>query len=263
MGAAIARALIDTGGKVSVWNRSAAKTAPLSEAGAIAAATATEAVTAHPIVIVCVADYAAARSVVEPATTALAEKTLVNLTNGTPQQARELSAWAAAHNIDYLDGGIMAVPTGVGQPGSFVLYSGDERAFAGARRTLTALGNAVYVGPDAGAAANYDLALLSAMYGMFAGTRHAVELVGEDGAPQFIEQLLVPFLTAMAGAVTTDASDSPLSMQATALANIVAASEGVHAASQSHLIGPMHEIYAAGAGAQLPQIVRKLAAGLG
>ena len=39
MGAAIAQRLMEVGHKVSVWNRSAAKTKPLADAGATVAAT--------------------------------------------------------------------------------------------------------------------------------------------------------------------------------------------------------------------------------
>ncbi|MGW5454465.1 imine reductase family protein [Nocardia sp. NPDC003979] len=57
-----------------------------------------------------------------------------------------------------------------------------------------------YVGTDAGFAALYDIALLSAMWGMFAGATHAFALVGgEDISPVEFAPLMVAYQQAMAG----------------------------------------------------------------
>ncbi len=53
MGSAIARTFLERGFRTTVWNRTAAKAAPLADAGATAAATAAEAVAASPLVVVC------------------------------------------------------------------------------------------------------------------------------------------------------------------------------------------------------------------
>ncbi|XXZ06954.1 helix-turn-helix domain-containing protein [Sorangium sp. So ce302] len=42
---------------------------------------------------------------------------------------RHLAQVSASHGIDYLDGGIMAVPEMIGGPGSAILYSGSQTAF--------------------------------------------------------------------------------------------------------------------------------------
>lgn len=63
-----------------------------------------------------------------------------------------------------------------------------------------------YVGADAGHAALHDVALLSAMYGMFAGIAHAFALVrGEAVAPGDLAPLLASWLTAMSGSVARTA----------------------------------------------------------
>lgn len=109
----------------------------------------------------------------------MAGRDLVDLTTTTPAQARERAAWARERGARYLDGGIMAVPPmiGVEEAGGHVLYSGSRELFERHRRTPAVPAGTVYVGQDAGFAALHDVALLSAMYGMFAGAPHAFALI--------------------------------------------------------------------------------------
>ncbi|WP_437544130.1 NAD(P)-binding domain-containing protein [Sorangium sp. So ce367] len=122
-------ALIDAGHPTTVWNRSPAKARPLVARGATAAGSAEAAVSASPLIVACLFDHASVLKVLGPTAGSLRGRTLVNLTTSTPNQARELAAWSASHGIDYLDGGIMAVPEMIGGPGSAILYSGSQTAF--------------------------------------------------------------------------------------------------------------------------------------
>ncbi|MFF5114130.1 NAD(P)-dependent oxidoreductase [Streptosporangium sp. NPDC000509] len=265
MGKALAGAFLDNGHPTTVWNRTAGKGGELVERGATEAATVAEAIAASPLVVVCVLDDAAVRATLgapaapgasditdiphapgppdlanAPGTTgspgaaseALAGRTLVNLTNGTPRQARELARWASAQGADYLDGGIMAVPPMIGRPGSLILCSGSPRAFTAHEETLSATGTVSYLGEDAGRAALYDIALLSAMYGMFGGFLQAVALAGSEKVPATeFTPMVVSWLNAMiAGlpemAKAYDANDhsatvSNLEMQATGFVNLL------------------------------------------
>ncbi|AGM04768.1 NAD(P)-dependent oxidoreductase [Amycolatopsis keratiniphila] len=253
MGMALASAFLAAGHPTTVWNRSAGKADDLVAAGAARAATITEALTASPLVITCLLDYPVLHQVLDPSGGALAGRTLVNLTNGTPEQARETATWAARHDVGYLDGGIMAVPAMIGRPEALVLYSGSQAAFNQHEQTLNRMGGSRYVGADPGSASLYDLALLSAMYGQFAGARHALALVGTENAdlPEFTSSLLIPWLTAtmiglpvLAQQDTAQDSDSPSGMQAVAIANIVDASnaQGVDGDLLSHLLIPMRDL---------------------
>ncbi|MFC9654187.1 MULTISPECIES: NAD(P)-dependent oxidoreductase [unclassified Streptomyces] len=184
MGSALASTLLKAGHPTTVWNRTAAKTGPIVAQGATPAATAKDAVRAAPLVIVCLTTNDDVRGLLEPEAAHLKGRTLVNLTNGTPVQARELADWAAAHGIAYIDGGIMAVPQMIGAPGAYILYSGtDETAYATHRPTLEALAAAKWVGGDPGDAALYDLSLLTGMYGMVMGVVQAYALIGSAGVP--------------------------------------------------------------------------------
>ncbi|GAA3070428.1 NAD(P)-binding domain-containing protein [Streptomyces roseofulvus] len=200
MGTALARAWLAAGHPLTVWNRTAARAEPLAADGAAVAATAAEAVAANGLVIVCLLDDASVEAALE--TSDLTGKDVVNLTTTTPAQARTRAAWAEARGARYLDGGIMAVPPMIGVPeaGGYVFYSGARDLFETHAQTLAVPAATRYVGTDPGHAALHDVALLSAMYGLFAGAAHAFALIRkEDIDPTALAPLLTEWLTAMAG----------------------------------------------------------------
>lgn len=198
MGTALASAFLKAGHQVTVWNRSPAKTGPLVAQGALPADSAAGAVAASPLVVVCLLTNDTVKDLFATLTEEITGKTLVNLTNGTPAQARALAAWAAKHGAQYIDGGIMAVPQMIAGPHAYVLYSGDEQAYATHEPTLSALGGTKWAGTDPGLAALNDLALLTGMYGMFIGVLQAFALVRTENIPASeFSELLVPWISAM------------------------------------------------------------------
>ncbi|UYQ62523.1 NAD(P)-dependent oxidoreductase [Streptomyces peucetius] len=206
MGTALARAWLAAGHEVTVWNRTPARTEPLAAAGARVAATAAGAVAANELVVLCLLDDASVGEVLADAD--LTGKDLVNLTTGTPGDARARAEWARRRGARLLDGGIMAVPPMIGVPdsGGYVLYSGPRALFDTHRDTLAVPSGARYVGEDPGFAALHDVALLSAMTGMFAGVHHAFALIRkEDIAPGKFAGLLADWLVAMAPMAHTTA----------------------------------------------------------
>ncbi|WP_326687188.1 MULTISPECIES: NAD(P)-binding domain-containing protein [unclassified Streptomyces] len=202
MGTALARAWLAAGHPLTVWNRTPAKTAPLAAEGARVAATPAEAVAAAtgPVVL-CLLDDASVGETLDGAD--LSGKDLVNLTTSTPAQARARARWAEERGARFLDGGIMAVPPMIGHPesGGYVFYSGDRPLHERHRATLEVPAGARYVGEDAGHAALYDIALLSAMTGMFGGVTHAFALVRpeKDLDQAAFATSLAEWLGAMAG----------------------------------------------------------------
>ncbi|GAB2843071.1 NAD(P)-binding domain-containing protein [Streptomyces deserti] len=202
MGTALARAWLAAGHPVTVWNRTPRRAEALVAEGATIARSAAEAVAANRLVVACLLDDASVGETLEGAD--LTGRDLVNLTTGTPGQGRARAAWAEARGARFLDGGIMAVPPMVGVPeaGGYVFYSGSAALFEEHRDTLAVPVGTRYVGTDPGFAALHDVALLSAMSGLFAGVSHAFALIRrEDIAPKDFAPLLVSWLTAMAPAV--------------------------------------------------------------
>ncbi|MEV0808476.1 NAD(P)-binding domain-containing protein [Micromonospora sp. NPDC050200] len=201
MGSALAEALVKAGHGTTVWNRSAGRTDALVAQGAVKAETAGDAVRSSELVIICLLDHSSVHEVLDPVASELAGRSLVNLTTTTPEQSRELAAWAADAGVAYLDGGIMAVPAMIGQPGSSILYSGSADVVERYRTLLEEWGASTYFGEDAGLASLYDLALLAGMYVMFAGFMHGAAMVSAAGVPAArFAAMAAPWLTAMTGA---------------------------------------------------------------
>lgn len=236
LGRALATAFLDHGHRTTVWNRSPAKADALVARGANRAATAAEAIAAADLVIVCVLDFDTVRAVLTPAADVLRGRTLINLTSGTPQPARELAAWATGQGAEYLDGAVYAVPQTIGTPDAFVLYSGSSAVFETYREQLDLLGAPTFVGTDPGLASLYDISLLSGMYGMFAGFFQSVAVADSAQIKATdITSLLVPWLNAAAAALPGFAAEidsgdystetSNLDINTVGLANMLTATE--------------------------------------
>ncbi|WP_199432108.1 NAD(P)-dependent oxidoreductase [Qaidamihabitans albus] len=227
MGTALAEALLAAGHPTTVWNRTTARADRLVTKGAARAGSVAEGIAASRLVVTCLLDHRSVHDVLGHHADSLRGRVLVNLTSTSPDDATELATWAACHGVDYLDGGIMAVPPMIGTPDAFVLYSGSRAAFDTYHDTLAAFGACHYLGADPGMAALQDFALLSGMYGMFAGMLHAFALAGTEGieAATFAP-LLKRWLSTMIGFADTAAEQidngdygrgvvSNLAMQAT------------------------------------------------
>ncbi|MEU9713874.1 NAD(P)-binding domain-containing protein [Streptomyces sp. NPDC047976] len=174
MGKALATAFLEAGHPTTVWNRTSAKAEELAARGAAVAPTVGDAIRASSLIVVCLTDSAAVRDTVGPHRAELAGRTLVNLTSGTSDEARETATWAS----DYVDGAIMAIPDAIGRPEAFLLFSGSSSAFHTYEDTLKRLGNAVFFGEDPGLASLYDVALLGVMWGTLNAFLHGAALLG-------------------------------------------------------------------------------------
>lgn len=198
MGSALAEALISAGHPTTVWNRTPGKADRLVAAGAKPATTLEEAIDASPVVVACLFDHTSVHQVLDPVVDQLAGRTLINVTTTEPDQSRELAEWAEQRRIDYLDGGIMAVPDMIGKPGSLILYSGSAEVYERTEAALRLWGDSRFLGTDAGLAPLCDLAMLTPMYTMFAGFLHGAAMAASAKVParQYTE-MAVPFIAAM------------------------------------------------------------------
>jgi 3-hydroxyisobutyrate dehydrogenase-like beta-hydroxyacid dehydrogenase len=183
MGQALAAAFLGRGHPTTVWNRTRAKAEPLAAQGAQLAWTVRDAVTAGPLVVICVSGYDTVRDILEPVSRDLSGRTLVNLTSGTSQEARETAQWVIHQGAVYLDGAIMAVPPAIGTANATVLYSGPTTAFDRHQQALSSLGSPVYVGADHGLPSLFDAAALSLVWSTLNGFLHGAALLGKAGIP--------------------------------------------------------------------------------
>jgi len=252
MGNALAAATLDSGRSAVVWNRTRGRARALADQGAIVAVTADEAIADDGAIVVCLFDHSSVHAVIDRLAPKLAGRAVINLTTTTPNQARELAAWSAKHDIAYLDGAIMAVPSMIGQPGAAIFYSGSQAAFEENKELLDLWGQSDYFGPEPGMASLRDMAMLVGMYTMFTGFLHGAAMVGADGvsATEFAQRQ-IPFLAAMTGqlaglAATVDAQDyagagqQSLDFTEAALAALMTATlaQGVDAAA----LRPVHDL---------------------
>lgn len=184
MGSTLAQLLLDSGYRVTVWNRTAAKADALVAQGAVLAPSALAAVSASPVVIVCVHDYVATHEILGSAEIAAAfeGKLLLQLTTGAVQEARDSDAWAREHGGAYLDGAIQTAPAHMGKPDTPILLSGAEATYRGHESLLHIFGGSLtYLGDDPGAANAMDMATLSYIYGTTIGFLHGARIAETEG----------------------------------------------------------------------------------
>ncbi|CEJ14768.1 2-hydroxy-3-oxopropionate reductase [bacterium YEK0313] len=184
MGSALAAAFLRAGRKVTVWNRTPAKAATLAEAGAALAGSPAEAVAASRAVVICLSDYAATRAVLDADGVAatLGGRTLVQLSTGTPKEARDLDAAVRATGARYLDGGILAWPSHIGGDATLIYMSGSRSVYEIEEPLLRQLaGGLTFLGEDAGAAAAMFAAVLSYLAGRWIGICHGARIAQAEG----------------------------------------------------------------------------------
>lgn len=130
MGTAVARTLIAAGKRVTVWNRTASRTAGVIQLGARATSNTLSAIEASPVSILVVLDYDAVGEILrEDVLSMLHRRTIVVLTFGTKAEVHEAAAKVWDAGGSFLAGGILAYPRALGRPGTTIFYSGSASAF--------------------------------------------------------------------------------------------------------------------------------------
>jgi 3-hydroxyisobutyrate dehydrogenase-like beta-hydroxyacid dehydrogenase len=183
MGSAIASAFLNAGRATTVWNRSAEKTLALRDSGADCATDPGAAVSASPVVIVCIDDYSATRALLDEHDLypLLGDRTLIQFSTGTPQEAREAEPGATRHGGRYLDGAILAYPREVGHD-ALIAISGDGDTYRAVEPLLTALSSDLrYLGDAIGGAAALDVAVMSYYILTHLGLVHAALICESEG----------------------------------------------------------------------------------
>lgn len=192
MGSAVARALLRCGNRVTVWNRTSAKAEPLGRDGATVAADAASAVAASPVVLVSVENYAVSGAIFSGAdvTPHLAGRVVVQLSTGSPQQARDSECWFRNAGAGYLDCAVLAYSYQIGTPEAALLAAGEKATFKRCEPLLQSLaGGLTDVGERIGAASTLDCAALSFMVGALLGA-----LMSQHKLPQREGEWYAPYI---------------------------------------------------------------------
>lgn len=184
MGSALARAFVENGRTVTIWNRSPEKAGPLLERGAVLASDAAAAIAASPMTVMCVTNDAAAKQIMTDNEGALSGRLLVQLTSSAPQEARAGQTWAQQHHVQYLQGAITGSTASIGTPEAHILLAGAEAAFLKAGPVMRALATDLdYKGEDVGLAPAWDMVMIMHYYGMFLSLFHSVQICQAEGIP--------------------------------------------------------------------------------
>ncbi|UGS26705.1 NAD(P)-binding domain-containing protein [Microbacterium resistens] len=181
MGSALAGTFIEQGYRTTVWNRTLAKAAPLAANGAIAASTAAEAVAASPLIVMSLLDRTAVTEVQRGIADVIAGKVIVNLTSGSPADARHNAEWAHECGAKYIGGALLGDPSYAGTPSMLISLSGDRKALEAHRSTIDELGRTTFYGDDAGLAAVEFMAQVAIGYEFLIGLLHTFRLVHTEG----------------------------------------------------------------------------------
>ncbi len=185
MGSVLARAFVNARRSVTVWNRSPDRTQPLIQLGANAANSVSAAVAASPVVLICIDSYQSALALFDTADVIrlLPGRVIVQLSTGSPNEARRAEAWFSSHGALYLDGAILGGPENIATARAMILYSGSRELFDRCSALLSVLGPGTrFVGANIGAAAAIDMAWLAGHCGTVAGVAHGAAICEAEGA---------------------------------------------------------------------------------
>ncbi len=166
MGSALAEALLSAGHRVTVWNRTATKAKSLISKGAQGVPSASDAISASELTVICVTDHEATMKLLDNVQVATVGKTLVQLSTMNPQESRELGRWAKANGLQYLEGSIFGLPSTVIDGDATLVYSGPNEVFDANEQLLSALGAAKHLSSEIGASVTFDRVWYAYVYGV-------------------------------------------------------------------------------------------------
>lgn len=200
MGTALAKTLLQSGSTVTLWNRSPEKAAPLVAAGASLAASPQEAVAASDATLFCVKTHKTTGELLRPFAEELAGKTIIDLSSGGVDEAKELVEMLTAAGAQWQIGMINAYPSGIGQPKTAILCAGPAQVWDRWGDAIRALGGAsAHVGTEAAAIPGLFAAMFTARQGFMFGLIYGAAVCRKAGLPLEAFAAQVPVTLAMAG----------------------------------------------------------------
>jgi len=184
MGRALGHALLAKGFTLTLWNRTPARADALVANGAVLADTLAQALQSSSVVMICISDYERSFELLDrPGVAGLLKgRCVVQLSTGSPVEARRLGQWVQAQGGGYVDGAIMVYPPTIGSAAGQLLIAGDDSLVQSIRHFLDALGGDIrYLGAELGAAAALDLAVVSRLVAITPGVVHGALICESEG----------------------------------------------------------------------------------
>jgi 3-hydroxyisobutyrate dehydrogenase-like beta-hydroxyacid dehydrogenase len=183
MGSRIARRLLDSGSELVVWNRDPAKAAPLTELGAVAAASPAEAARSAGAVVTMVSDPGALRAVVEgpDGLAAGIDRAVIQMSTVGPDDVLRTAA-ALPDGAELLDAPVLG-SVSEAEAGTLTIFAGGPESLVERwRPLLSALGTVLHVGP-VGAGSKAKLVANTTLLGTLGVLGEALALARHLGLP--------------------------------------------------------------------------------
>jgi 3-hydroxyisobutyrate dehydrogenase-like beta-hydroxyacid dehydrogenase len=199
MGSALAEALLAAGYKITVWNRTPEKAEEAVRAGAELASSVVEAVRSSDVLVACLTDHAAIKTVLmtDELGAALRSKILVNVTSMSAEKVCEMDRWAGMNGISLLKGSILTYPDDVRAGKSTMVYGGDKGVFEVVEPLLHAMGGRpVRAGDNPDDASKIGLAYACFLFPALLGFLHGAALCHRAGISieAYARDLVLPVL---------------------------------------------------------------------
>ena len=191
MGAALARTLMQSGYKVTVWNRSADKAEALKNEGASVASSSAKAIAANSTIVICIKTHTDTRAILESAQS-LENKNIIELSTGSAPEAESLYQWLEAEKATCLIGMICTFPRGIGEKDTTIVTVGSANLWDESKDMLMLLaGKSTYIGDQVGSLAILYSALFLPRQGFMFGMIYGALLCKKAGVSMetYVEQM--------------------------------------------------------------------------
>ena len=179
MGLALAKTLLKSDSKISVWNRTLSKSQDLNNKGVHVCLSPIEALRCSEIIIVCLSNYEAWKNIIDSnqVDMDLSNKIIVQLTSGSIEEVTDHSNWVKKHNGDLLEGAIISFPSEIGTKDSSIIVSGNKKVITDYEHVITNL-SPVYTNLESNLITPTVLsrAMISGILGSLVGMMNGVAL---------------------------------------------------------------------------------------
>jgi 3-hydroxyisobutyrate dehydrogenase-like beta-hydroxyacid dehydrogenase len=171
MGSAFVRALLRADLKVTVWNRTPARCAPLVDDGALLAESASDAATTSDVLVFLMLDSSAVEQLLSVID--VRGRMVLNYVTGAPADGTRIAALVEGAGGSYLDAAIAAYPDDIGHPETLIYYAGHRPTWDATQQVRDALsGQSPFVAENTGAANVMDAAWVACFHCVALGGFH-------------------------------------------------------------------------------------------
>lgn len=185
MGGPMAANVARAGFPLTVYNRSPEKAKPLTELGAVLAASPKDVAEQSDVVVTMLSDAHAVRAILDGGSGLLAGAaeglTLIDMSTVSPDQSRTLAVYLKQHGISMLDAPVYG-STGPARDGTLgIMVGGDIELFEAQRQLLGAMGENIFYMGAQGSGAAIKLCFNLMVAGQIISLAEAMTLAGKSG----------------------------------------------------------------------------------